>query len=67
MSLHLCSFTSKETKVLYSKSNKFIGCRDFDLKILNYLEKDFPDQIKNIKKNKKFIIKFLRTIEKVEK
>ena len=67
LSLHLCSFTSKETKVLYSKSNKFIGCRDFDLKILNYLEKDFPDQIKNIKKNKKFIIKFLRTIEKSRK
>ena len=67
LSLHLCSFTNKEIKVLYSKSNKFIGCRDFDLKILNYLEKDFPEQIKNIKKNKKFMIKFLQTIEKSRK
>ena len=67
LSLHLCSFTNKEIKVLYSKSNKFIGCRDFDLKILNYLEKDFPEQIKNIKKNKKFMTKFLQTIEKSRK
>ena len=67
LSLHLCSFTNKETKVLYSKSNKYIGCRDFDLKILNYLEKDFPEQIKNIKKNKKYMIKFLQTIEKSRK
>ena len=28
LSFHLCSFTNKEIKVLYSKSNKFIGCRD---------------------------------------
>ena len=67
LSFHLCSFTNKEIKVLYSKSNKFIGCRDFDLKILNYLEKDFPEQIKNIKKNKKYMIKFLQTIEKSRK
>ena len=67
LSLHLCSFTSKETKVLYSKSNKFIGCRDFDMKILNYLEQSFPEQIKNIKKNKKFIIKLLQIIEKSRK
>ena len=67
LSLHLCSFTNKETKVLYSKSNKFIGCRDFDLKILEYLEQNFPEQIKNIKKNKKFIIKMLQIIEKSRK
>ena len=67
LSLHLCSFTSKETKVLYSKSNTFIGCRDFDMKILNHLEQSFPEQIKNIKKNTKFIIKILQTIEKSRK
>ena len=67
LSLHLCSFTSKETKVLYSKSNKFIGCRDFDMKIFEHLEQNFPEQIKNIKKNKKFIIKMLQTIEKSRK
>ena len=67
LSLHLCSFTNKETKVLYSKSNKFIGCRDFDMKILNYLEQNFPEQIKNITKNKKYIIKMLQTIEKSRK
>ena len=67
LSLHLCSFTNKETKVLYSKSNKFIGCRDFDIKVLNHLEKNFPEQIKNIKRNKKYIIKILQTIEKSRK
>ena len=67
LSLHLCSFTTKEAKVLYSKSNKFIGCRDFDIKVLNHLEKNFPEQIKNIKKNKKYIIKILQTIEKSRK
>ena len=67
LSLHLCSLTNKETKVLYSKSNKYIGCRDFDMKIFEYLEKNFPEQFKNIKKNKKFIIKMLQTIEKSRK
>ena len=64
LSLHLCSFTNKETKVLYSKSNKYIGCRDFDMKILNHLEQIYPELIKNIKNNKKYYIKILQTIEK---
>ena len=67
LSLHLCSFTNKETTVLYSKSNKYIGCRDFDMKILNYLENLYPEIISNIKKNKKYLIKFLQSIEKSRK
>jgi molecular chaperone DnaK (HSP70) len=67
LSLHLCSFTNKEIKILYSKSNKFIGCRDFDMKILSYLEKIYPEQLANIKKNKKYLIKLLQTIEKNRK
>ena len=67
LSLHLCSFTNKETKVLYSKSNKYIGCRDFDMKILNHLEQIYPELIKNIKNNKKYYIKILQTIEKSRK
>ena len=53
LSLHLCSFTNKDINILYSKSNKYIGCRDFDMKILNYLEKLYPKQIPNIKKKQK--------------
>ena len=67
LSLHLCSFTNKEIKILYSKSNKYIGCRDFDMKILNHLEKLYPSQISNIKKNKKYFIKLLQSIEKSRK
>ena len=67
LSLHLCSFTNKEIKILYSKSNKFIGCRDFDMKILSYLEKIYPEQLANIKKNKKYLIKLLQSIEKNRK
>ena len=67
LSLHLCSFTNKEIKILYSKSNKYIGCRDFDMKILNYLEKLYPNQISTIKKNKKYILKLLQSIEKTRK
>ena len=67
LSLHLCSFTNKEIKILYSKSNKFIGCRDFDMKILSYLEKIYPEQLANIKKNKKYLIKLFQSIEKNRK
>ena len=67
LSLHLCSFTNKEIKILYSKSNKFIGCRDFDMKILSYLEKIYPEQLASIKKNKKYLIKLLQSIEKNRK
>ena len=67
LSLHLCSFTNKEIIILYSKSNQFIGCRDFDMKILNYLENLYPEIISRIKKNKKYLIKLLQTIEKSRK
>ena len=67
LSLHLCSFTNKEIKILYSKSNKYIGCRDFDMEILNHLEKLYPSQISPIKKNKKYFIKLLQSIEKSRK
>ena len=67
LSLHLCSFTNKDINILYSKSNKYIGCRDFDMKILNYLEKLYPKQIPNIKKNKKYFLKLLQSIEKTRK
>ena len=67
LSLHLCSFTNKEIKILYSKSNKYIGCRDFDMEILNLLEKLYPSQISPIKKNKKYFIKLLQSIEKSRK
>ena len=67
LSLHLCSFTNKEVKILYSKSNKYIGCRDFDMKILNYIEKSYPEQIASIKKNNKYLIKMLQAIEKSRK
>ena len=67
LSLHLCSFNNKEIKILYSKSNKYIGCRDFDMKILNHLEKLHPEIITNIKKNKKYLIKLLQSIEKTRK
>ena len=67
LSLHLCSFNNKEIIILYSKSNKYIGCRDFDLKILNHLEKLYPEIITNIKKNKKYLIKLLQSIEKSRK
>ena len=67
LSLHLCSFNNKEIIILYSKSNKYIGCRDFDLKILNHIEKLYPEIITNIKKNKKYLIKLLQSIEKSRK
>ena len=67
LSLHLCSFTNKDIIILYSKSNKYIGCRDFDMKILNYLEKLYPNQISTIKKNKKYFLKLLQSIEKTRK
>ena len=67
LSLHLCSFTNKECRVLYSKSNKFIGCRDFDLNVFNFLEQNFTEQMEKIKKNKKFYLKLLQTIEKSRK
>ena len=67
LSLHLCSFTNKDIIILYSKSNKYIGCRDFDMKILEYLEQLHPKLISNIKKNKKYFIKLLQSIEKSRK
>ena len=67
LSLHLCSFTNKDITILYSKSNKYIGCRDFDMKILNHLEKLHPEIIPNITKNKKYFIKLLQSIEKSRK
>ena len=37
------------------------------MKILNHLEKLYPSQISNIKKNKKYFIKLLQSIEKSRK
>ena len=67
LSLHLCSFTNEEAKVLYSKSNKFIGCRDFDLHIFEFLQNTFVEEMKTISKNPKTKIKLLQVIEKSRK
>lgn len=67
LSLHLCSFSHQNPKILFSKSNKFVGCRDFDFKIYQHLEQKFPDEMKIVNKNKKLRVKLLQTIEKSRK
>ena len=64
LSIHFCLFNNSEARVIFSKSEKCLGCRDLDYSIYNYIKSKY-NECNNL--NKKTIIKLFQTIEKVRK
>lgn len=65
-SLHICSFTKNNPQIIFSKSDKLLGCRDFDSAIFNYLESEYND-VFSAGINQKMKIKIMEIISKNRK
>lgn len=65
-SLHICSFTKNNPQIIFSKSDKLLGCRDFDSAIFNYLQNEYNDVFSS-GINQKMKIKLIEIISKNRK
>ena len=64
LSIHFCLFNNSEAKVIFSKSEKCLGCRDLNYSIYNYIKNKY-NECNNL--NQKTIIKLFQAIEKARK
>ena len=66
--IHICNISKHAPSIIFSKSNKELGCRDFDFAILQYLLGIYKDTLgKKITSNPKMQHKVMSSISKGRK